>query len=702
MATITAQAKLYQAFRLLAVDKNAGATISVSTSVTADVQLLKRTAAGLEAEASVTLTDERYVTYGGKMDAVANTSLSCSFPTYIRFDLDALGVPDGTDLVLQLEEGFVIEGDYPGTTARPLPFVANYMAFRTPKKFALYPTVTAAINYNIERIRPYSSDSFSLFSPNFIAVANRVGEINMSSAFNITPTLTYAPGFFRSDMEVLSELGANVGFLVFFSWGQSANFGIEIDTVDSKTTRITANIPVEFTLSISPNAEFSIAIQAENFASIDVDPNITASALSAIESQSVVDVSTRVDYSAFADVTSSATLLGSITYDAFFTSSMTSDTTVSGDLSFITFTRYATGDGADGALGNNATSRVYTLTELDTPNTWRSISMLQHALGLKSVSSDKSLNELWGWGDNNSYQLGLGDTTDRLVPTRIGTANNWKEVSAGSFHSLAINNSGELYAWGSNSNGATGRGFISGSTTTPTKIGSATNWLYVSAGPFFSLAINTDGELWAWGDNSNGQLGLNDTTQRTTPTRVGTATDWVSISAGGETAVKFSLAINSSGELYSWGSNGSGRTGLGLTSGNTLVPTQVGSDTDWWKIEAADYHSLALKTNGEMWSWGGNSAGATGQNTSTGNTTTPTQVGTSTDWIEIACGLSSSLAINDSQELYGFGSASVGTLGIGGSDASPPANQLVPVKVTNDTGWVFVATGSATTHALRK
>ncbi len=138
---------------------------------------------------------------------------------------------------------------------------------------------------------------------------------------------------------------------------------------------------------------------------------------------------------------------------------------------------------------------------------------------------------LYAWGFHADGRLGLGSTTSRNTPTKVGSATNWASVAAGAEHTLAINSSGELYACGRNNIGQLGLGDTT-SRNTPTKVGSATDWASVAAGASHTLAINTSGELYAWGHNYYGQLGLGDTTNRNTPTKVGSATDWQSVAVG--------------------------------------------------------------------------------------------------------------------------------------------------------------------------
>ena len=103
----------------------------------------------------------------------------------------------------------------------------------------------------------------------------------------------------------------------------------------------------------------------------------------------------------------------------------------------------------------------------------------------------------------------------------------------------------------------------------------------------------TGGNLWAWGYNGSGQLGLGDNLDRDTPTPVGTDTDWASVAAGWAHTV----AVKADGTLWAWGWNSAGQLGLGDNLDRD-TPTQVGTDTDWASVTAGYYHTVAVKTTG--------------------------------------------------------------------------------------------------------
>ncbi len=136
----------------------------------------------------------------------------------------------------------------------------------------------------------------------------------------------------------------------------------------------------------------------------------------------------------------------------------------------------------------------------------------------------------WGWGSNQAGQLGDGTATNRSQPTAI--EGRWASVAIGQRHTLAIRADGSLWAWGGNGSGQLGDGTATGHDR-PTRIGADSNWVSVATGLYTSFGIRADGTLWAWGANNTGQLGDGTTTSpRLLPGQVGSATNWVDVSAG--------------------------------------------------------------------------------------------------------------------------------------------------------------------------
>jgi alpha-tubulin suppressor-like RCC1 family protein len=279
-----------------------------------------------------------------------------------------------------------------------------------------------------------------------------------------------------------------------------------------------------------------------------------------------------------------------------------------------------------GQIGDGTTVNKSSPVQVGTLTNWSIISPgSQFCLAIKTDGT------LWSWGLNNEGQLGLnnaGSTTWRSSPVQVGGLNTWASIAASSrsYHALAIQTNGTLWAWGYNAYGQVGDG-TTAYRSSPKQIGSLTNWAYVAKTTLSSIAIKTNGTLWTWGRNNTGQLGLNNGTYYSSPKQVGALTNWTSQISGGQYTV---CAIKSDGTLWSWGYNNYGQLGLGNTT-NYSSPKQVGALTTWSKICAMQSSGAAIKTDGTLWAWGRNNAGQLGFNNIT-DYSSPKQVGSETTW----------------------------------------------------------------------
>ncbi len=316
-------------------------------------------------------------------------------------------------------------------------------------------------------------------------------------------------------------------------------------------------------------------------------------------------------------------------------------------------TLWAWGYNGFGQLGDGTNTNNNASTQIGTATNWSQISTGgYHTIAIKTDGT------LWAWGMNSSGQLGDGTTSDKNVPTKIGTATNWSQISAGNNHTLAIKTDGTLWAWGVNLYGQLGDG-TNTAINAPTQIGTDNNWSLISAGGEHSLALKIDGTLWAWGYNGWGALGDGTTSSGiNAPTQIGTDNNWSQISAGDY----HTLAIKTDGTLWACGSNSNGQLGDGTNSNYNTVLTKIGSATNWSQICAGGNHTLASKTNGTLWAWGYNLYGALGDGTNT-DKNVPTQLGIATNWSEIIAGGDHTLAIKTDGTLWAWGDNSFGQLG---------------------------------------
>ena len=320
---------------------------------------------------------------------------------------------------------------------------------------------------------------------------------------------------------------------------------------------------------------------------------------------------------------------------------------------------FAWGDNGQGALGTGQGSGFWAWPQrVGTASNWEYVSAGQH------ISFAINANgELWAWGATSGSTggriLGIGEGPGTNVPVRVGTASNWRQVSEGQSRSAAINTNGELFSWGyvGIAPNPDGPGTYTRIHPTPTRVGTASNWRQISVSGFF-LALNANGEIFGWGGwQAAGLEPIPGGHTSLEPIRIGTASNWRQISAG---CSSLSLAINSNGELFSWGLHYNGRTGLGLTSGGTIVPQRIGNASNWVRAEAGLDSGIALNSSGELFSWGSNASGRTGLGVTAGDTLEPEKVG-------YALGIGTSRAqryfafdfSEDPIELPGDGSATV-------------------------------------------
>jgi alpha-tubulin suppressor-like RCC1 family protein len=309
----------------------------------------------------------------------------------------------------------------------------------------------------------------------------------------------------------------------------------------------------------------------------------------------------------------------------------------------------------------------------------------------------KANGELWFWGDNSLGQFGNGTTSTVGVydttPVLVSTNDNWREIFISSESSYGIKNDGTLWAWGENSKGQLGDGTTI-RRTVPTQIGTDTNWLSISelqTGRHV-LGLKTNGTLWAWGQKDP-MLGLGPVDPLAypyilVPTQVGSDTNWSKIA----TNFNSSYAIKTNGTLWAWGNNTGGNLGLGNYT-NYNVPTQIGVETNWETIISGYSHMFATKTNGQVWGWGFGTPLGIG---TIPNNLSPVLVSNATIWKTISGGNAFSAGIKNDGTLWVWGANPFGYLGNGNM-----TNQLVPVQIGTDTNWDKISTAYFSTQATK-
>ena len=268
------------------------------------------------------------------------------------------------------------------------------------------------------------------------------------------------------------------------------------------------------------------------------------------------------------------------------------------------------------------------------------------------------------------------------------------DVSTGSYVSFAVRQ-GQAFSWGDNRSGQLGNGAWGDMATTPQTVLTAFSpILALAGGDRHSLALMGNGTVWAWGDNSDGQLGIGsqgETEPFTLPVAVHDLTNITAIAAGGN----FSLALDQDGAVWAWGRGDySGEQGVGNTS-NTASATTIALAQPATAIAAGHGHGLAVLDDGTVQAWGNNAHGQLGDNTYQVRLTPVTVPGLQN--IEaVAAGMASSMALDDQGNVWVWGSNESGQLGI----AVTALESLTPVRLPLPEPIARIASGARHCLAL--
>lgn len=305
------------------------------------------------------------------------------------------------------------------------------------------------------------------------------------------------------------------------------------------------------------------------------------------------------------------------------------------------------------------------------------------------VRSDGSL---WGTGANYYGQLGLGTSQDEYYHfARVGSDTDWAQLACGDVHSLGLKTDGTLYAWGCNDEGELGDG-TRVSRTVPTRIGNPGEWAAIACGTYHSLGIKKDGSLWAWGDLSTDSLESHSTVV-TSPQQVGNDTGWVQARGGWG----FTIALKSDGSLYSFGYCFNGELGDGGLVGRA-EPARIGAAESWSSIACGLGWAAAVSSDyGMIYMWGGNYDSIIPASWDT-RVTEPLSLGIPDIAALPVCPMANHMVcVKADSSLLAWGANTFGQAGIGGSSMADIGVTAVP----GDSGYVQVASGSAHTLALR-
>jgi len=340
-------------------------------------------------------------------------------------------------------------------------------------------------------------------------------------------------------------------------------------------------------------------------------------------------------------------------------------------------TVWSWGENTLGQLGRSAGPTTSSPGRIGSPP-----NIVQLSTGDNHAAALTSDGRVWTWGYNGGGQLGDPNVTStyREQPApAVLNGGHIIAVAAGGYHTLALNYDGQVWAWGSNYSGQLGDpNFTGWSSSTARLVPGLRDVVAIAAGSSHSLALTADGEVWAWGDNYYGQIGDGTRTLRTAPTPVQIGIRMKSIAAGQSS----SYAVSTRGNVYVWGSNWQEALGLGPGNG---VSEQLTPVFNWVvtvrDIVAGSSHVLAILSDGTVQSWGSNWYGGLGLGHTTTPIASPTTIPNLNGVIGATAGGAHSAFLRDDGTVWVTGSNYAGQLG-----GAAATDLSVPTRVPNLSG----------------
>ncbi len=340
---------------------------------------------------------------------------------------------------------------------------------------------------------------------------------------------------------------------------------------------------------------------------------------------------------------------------------------------------YAWGSNQRGQLGDGTAENRSSPVPGGVPGARAVAGGLAHSL---AIAPDDTA---WAWGSNANGQLGVGGTIlGSATPLPVSGLTDVVAVAGGNDHSLALTSDGAVWAWGDDHQGQIGDGTPVGAHFAPVSVEGLAGVVAVAAGTWHSVALEADGTVWAWGDNLHGQLGDGTTIDRASAAHVAGLSGIIAIAAGGF----HSLALASDGTVWAWGEGDRGQLGDGLFSPRSL-PVRASGLAGVVGVAAGAYHSMAVDTDGTVWTWGNNGFGQLGR--TGGSLGVPAPVPGLAGVTAVAANASNgfhSLARRSDGTVWAWGWNGAGQLGDGTT-----TNRSAPVQVSGLSDVTLIAAG---------
>jgi alpha-tubulin suppressor-like RCC1 family protein len=282
--------------------------------------------------------------------------------------------------------------------------------------------------------------------------------------------------------------------------------------------------------------------------------------------------------------------------------------------------------------------------------------------------------QVWGWGNNYYGQLGDNSVIAICTPVSIhGVKKTFCSIVLGVSNTIGLDHRGQVWGWGYNLYGQLGNNSIISERTPVSILGASKTFCKITNSNYFSIGIDNRGQVWGWGNNYNAQLGDNSTTNQCTPVSIlGAKKTFCNVGVG----YKFSFGIDYTGQVWSWGENNKGQLGVNSFVSYCTPVSILGAKKTFCKVIGGEWHALAIDHNGRVWSWGYNNYGQLGNN-DTPNKYTPVSIlGNKKTFCNITGGFGITTGIDNHNQVWSWGDNSLGQLG-----DNTVINQCTPVLI---------------------